>query len=1038
MNPRPSEPDEKSDNISQHQSDEMFNSSGEPQHPDLQDIDSRSANDPVRSGLADQENGRSSQLSGSGSEADDLAKASGGVGSVNFTGSGDSGSSKTLKSRGSGLVKLLKKPRSIAGIAGGGGLTGVLIAGFFAVQPLQLVHFSQLLQRFHFFDDNQTSNSRTSHIINYARGTKQNNNMGLVGNKLANKYEKKLAKAGIKLDYNDANGVNKSSIQQIEVNPTTPEGRRFVDKFQLENPDINVGEFRGQDGIVRFKTTGSISANGDRAVNFTRASIKTLVNDGLDLDGVSAAVSKRVLTRRVGAGFHPLRNIAREKTQDLTEYVNGRREERAKKVKEGESARPDLTPNDGKVDKDGNGTPETDLPAADAETEDATKIASEAAKGEAAGIPKKKILDSTTKELIDRLRNSSGAKAAGAATAIVGLSCAAKDLGNQAEELQYAQTIVPMIRLSVQYISIGSQIMTGQDVDADEVGSAMKALRNVEKDTPDSERSWTNAKSIQAELGQEPTGPDIPAEANPATINGKPAFFDFLDNIPGLSAACSISDTASKWIGKIPGVKQAQDVMSKIVSGSIAVATDKSLEDWVGSLVSFIAGDAMNPLVEGAELGNVANYATKLSSNESMTALGGEELSNSEMAEWKKTQTKTYAKEIKQQSFFTRFFDLKNPTSVSAVALLGTPATSSPEAAVAKLKSSTPISLFASSTSGVLSAMIPKANAASAYNYGFKDVGFSQAILDNPRYEDPFVNSARVEPQLAALNAKWGKCFGNPVDDQGNITPKKSDGPDASKSAECTTPDNRTSYEDYKMYILDNTAIKSLACYESIDENACDQIGINPTSDSGTTTTAPTTPGGKGIVGDPYTDGVSVACAAGTKDLGENDAYADGKKFRVRLCSILNAPSSGQADNPGSQFSTPGADGHVIVNSRVSGAWFSLFEDAKAANINFRPMNSSFRSMPHQQALWNKDPNPQYTAPPGYSSHQAGIAIDFGNMSKKAGKSCGTDRATLPSNPEWKWLYDNSGTYGFKQYSAEAWHWDALPASSRCGKDQNY
>jgi len=128
----------------------------------------------------------------------------------------------------------------------------------------------------------------------------------------------------------------------------------------------------------------------------------------------------------------------------------------------------------------------------------------------------------------------------------------------------------------------------------------------------------------------------------------------------------------------------------------------------------------------------------------------------------------------------------------------------------------------------------------------------------------------------------------------------------------------------------------------------------------------------------------------------------------------------------------------VNVNSRVAGAWLALVNDAKAAGISLAA-TSSFRSMSNQQGLCQKDArcsNGDYTmtAKPGYSSHQAGVAIDFGSgMSGITGGSTCSTRAKAPNSPAWVWLRDNAEHYGFKQYSAEAWHWDALPSGNRCG-----
>lgn len=212
-------------------------------------------------------------------------------------------------------------------------------------------------------------------------------------------------------------------------------------------------------------------------------------------------------------------------------------------------------------------------------------------------------------------------------------------------------------------------------------------------------------------------------------------------------------------------------------------------------------------------------------------------------------------------------------------------------------------------------------------------------------------------------------------------------------------------------------------------KDALARFGSGPSSGPG----APASPsssggcgsggGGGQINGDPYTDSSNIPCAAGTTEVRKDDGYVNGNKFPVTLCSLPNLPSTGSADN-----------GFAIVNSRVSGAWFSLVNDAKAAGINLSA-GSSFRTMASQASLWNGNPNPAEVAQPGFSSHQAGVAIDFTpEMSSPiAGQDCAGGRARLPGNKAWEWMYNNAEKYGFKQYSAEAWHWDALVASNRCG-----
>ena len=233
----------------------------------------------------------------------------------------------------------------------------------------------------------------------------------------------------------------------------------------------------------------------------------------------------------------------------------------------------------------------------------------------------------------------------------------------------------------------------------------------------------------------------------------------------------------------------------------------------------------------------------------------------------------------------------------------------------------------------------------------------------------------------------------------------------------------------YRNYLYANSIADLMVELSSTEKT--DSIYQNPNGEASENATATSTAGGA-IVGDPYAETVSVACAAGTKDIGIQDAYLKGVKTESRMCSVSNIPSIGQSDNPGGQFSTPGADGHVVVNSRVSGAWYKLAEDAKAAGINLKAI-SSFRSMPHQEVLWVRyGRDPQAVARPGTSPHQAGVAIDFDNMKGfRKNATCST-RATN-SSPAYQWLRANSINYGFKQYASEAWHWDALPSANRCG-----
>ena len=148
-----------------------------------------------------------------------------------------------------------------------------------------------------------------------------------------------------------------------------------------------------------------------------------------------------------------------------------------------------------------------------------------------------------------------------------------------------------------------------------------------------------------------------------------------------------------------------------------------------------------------------------------------------------------------------------------------------------------------------------------------------------------------------------------------------------------------------------------------------------------------------------------ISCASGTTDLGiEEEAYTGGVKTPIRLCSIPNITSTASTDT----------DGHIHVNSRVSGAYYALgkqYQDETGTQLS---ASQSFRTMEDQQYFWgcyqSKTCNNGYTAArPGYSNHQLGLAVDF-NVG-------GWDSAV--SN----FFYSNLPTYGLNRaVNNEPWH----------------
>jgi len=176
----------------------------------------------------------------------------------------------------------------------------------------------------------------------------------------------------------------------------------------------------------------------------------------------------------------------------------------------------------------------------------------------------------------------------------------------------------------------------------------------------------------------------------------------------------------------------------------------------------------------------------------------------------------------------------------------------------------------------------------------------------------------------------------------------------------------------------------------------------------------------------------NLSCAEGTKDLGVVTTKYTGElkkedgPLKIRLCQVTDIPGFGN-NKDGVQIS-----GGATVDARVSGAWAALAKAAKEAGVPL-DAGSSFRLADSCGGTGDGSA----CATPGNSPHQTGLAIDFGNGmygTKGTSTTSCSGRARLPNNKSWKWLYENAEKYGIKQYTFEAWHWDATGFPNRCGK----
>ncbi len=174
------------------------------------------------------------------------------------------------------------------------------------------------------------------------------------------------------------------------------------------------------------------------------------------------------------------------------------------------------------------------------------------------------------------------------------------------------------------------------------------------------------------------------------------------------------------------------------------------------------------------------------------------------------------------------------------------------------------------------------------------------------------------------------------------------------------------------------------------------------------------------------TDTTDIVCGAGTVDSGNAQGYRDGQVIQIRLCQV----------------------GGTRINSQLAGSIARMLSDASSAGVALG-INGGFRDMQGQIDIYNSwcgragitptpPPYPKTQrsdyqscpggAPPGYSNHQQGLAVDL----ECNGQLIAQSYTSAQNNPCFQWLVANASKYGLYEFGKgqdrtrtgyEAWHW---------------
>ncbi|WAL59464.1 D-alanyl-D-alanine carboxypeptidase family protein [Thermocoleostomius sinensis A174] len=129
-------------------------------------------------------------------------------------------------------------------------------------------------------------------------------------------------------------------------------------------------------------------------------------------------------------------------------------------------------------------------------------------------------------------------------------------------------------------------------------------------------------------------------------------------------------------------------------------------------------------------------------------------------------------------------------------------------------------------------------------------------------------------------------------------------------------------------------------------------------------------------------------------------------------------------------------DGSILLRQAAAEKFLDMMAAAKAEGVEIVPL-SGFRSIDEQEGVFfdvkaergqEATKRAEVSAPPGYSEHHTGYAIDVGDRYYPDADL----RESFENTPAFKWLQSNAGYYSFElsfpkgnaqNVSYEPWHW---------------
>jgi hypothetical protein len=778
-----------------------------------------------------------------GLSADDLSKIEESAGHENTVGAGYKPGAG--EHHNSWRSKITKKR---AALGGGAGLAAILGLFFFFTftGPLQFIHFAQILQQFHFSTSEDQGDNRSFRMYRFIKsgGDVKEARVGVIGSKLANKMDAKFRAAGFEPIGNGG------TYQGFEID-------RQNSKFKARTTADIRSELASQGINTAVEANGRITVSAESRYGSNISNVNGMMKRVGYSKLASAIQTRAVAGKWFGFGrFHPMRAADNRINQKLADYWESFKKKFNQRVGKGsygvtgsafgeKRTLINCDPPNECSDEDIRYNEE-----AQAYNDEIDRQAAEAAKaaqeldgeGKAVNNEDQRERGDKTRELARRLGGRLTKATGIGALSSTAVLCTVDGMNDKYEELKQDRIILPLIRLSLEFVAVGNQVMNGQDVDLDQLSAYNQYF-----DDP-ATGSWENAPSIKAEMGQKTTR---------ELTDDQKLQKDNLDTIGKSSPLQGIVDAANGFMPPGLSVKKVCSTTGQVVStiftvglsiltgGGFSIASmftsavfsSVATEVAMNIFASLFAGTAVDPFAQGALFGTNADYGLKLAASGFNMSKGGNELSGGESQELQEITRANIDRQFQNKSLAYKLFNPYDPkTAMSKLFDAPDPQLSGNFAKITG--SMFNIGQIFSSMPSVFS---PSAGALTPlpYDYGFPDYGFSAGEMNNSAVENPYSN-ARAAVQLLKddpeLLERASNCFGV------SIAPDASGALGVTHTGEAPNPYNKSndSYSKWdcndsstewlriRFFIFDTTTADALDCYINDDTTSCANVGFTP------------------------------------------------------------------------------------------------------------------------------------------------------------------------------------------------------------------